>query len=71
MLQCSGQVGEQLWQATAKGLSNEQRCPDDWNVEEKAKNKVVLICLIQAVHLRRNRKNGPGSGMISAAGAAV
>lgn len=53
MLQCSSQVGEQIRQATAKRLSNEQRCPDDRNVEKKAENKVVLLgCLFQAVHLR-------------------
>ena len=71
MLQCGGQVGEQIRQAAAKRLSNEQRRPDDRDVEEKVKNKVVLICLLQAVHLRENKKSGPGSGMISAAGAAV
>lgn len=57
MLQCGGQVGEQIWQTTAKGLGDEQRRPDDRNVEEKAKNKVVLLgCLFQAVHLRIQSK---------------
>lgn len=52
MFQCGGQVGEQIRQTAAKGLSNEQRRPDDRNVEEKSKNKVVLLgCLFQAVHL--------------------
>lgn len=72
MLQCGGQVGEQIRQAAAKGLSNEQRRPDDRDVEKKTKNKVVLlICLLQAVHLRENKKSGPSNEMSSAAGAAV
>ena len=72
MLQCGGQVGEQIRQAAAKGLSNEQRRPDDRNIEKKAKDEVVLQgCLFQAVHLRENKKSGPGNGMMSAAGAAV
>lgn len=72
MLQCGGQVGEQIRQAVAKRLGNEQRRPDDWDVEEKAKNKVVLLgCLFQAVHLRENEKSGPGNEMSSAAGATV
>lgn len=72
MLQRGGQVGEQIRQAAAEGLSDEQRRPDDRDVEEKAKNKVVLQgCLFQAVHLRENKKSGPGNEMSSAAGAAV
>ena len=57
VLQCGGQVGEQIRQAVAKRLGNEQRRPDDWDVEEKANNKVVLLgCLFQAVHLRIQSK---------------
>lgn len=52
MLQCGSQVGEQIRQAAAQGLSNEQRRPDDRDVEKKTENKVVLLgCLFQAVHL--------------------
>ena len=71
MLQRGGQVGEQIRQAAAEGLSDEQRRPDDRDVETKTKNKVVLLgCLFQAVHLRENEKSGPGNEMSSAAGAA-
>lgn len=57
MLQCGSQVGEQIRQAAAKGLSNEQRRPDDRDVEKKTKNKVVLLgYLFQAVHLRIQSK---------------
>ena len=71
VLQCGGQVREQIRQAVTQGLGDEQRRPDDRDVKEKTKNKVVLICLLQAGHLREYRKSGPGSGIISAAGAAV
>ena len=72
MLQCGGQVGEHIWQTIAKGLGDEQRRPDDRDVEEKAKDEVVLLgCLFQAVHLRENKKSGPGNEMSSTAGAAV
>ena len=58
MLQCGGQVGEQIRQTAAHRLRNEQRCPDDWDVEEEAKNKVVLLgCWFQAVHLRIQSKS--------------
>ena len=56
MLQRGGQVGEQIRQTAAKGLCNEQRRPDDRDVKEKAKNIVVLICLLQAVHLHTQSK---------------
>lgn len=57
VFQRGGQVGEQIRQAAAKGLGDEQRRPDDRNIEEKTKNKVVLLgCLFQAVHLRIQSK---------------
>ena len=56
VLQCGGQVGDQVRQAAAQGLGDEQRRPDDRDVNEKAKNIVVLICLLQAVHLHTQSK---------------
>lgn len=57
MLQCGGQVGEQIRQTAAKGLGDEQRRPDDRDVEEKAKDEVVLLgCLFQAVHLQNSKE---------------
>ena len=38
VLQRGGQVGEQIRQTAAKGLCNEQRRPDDRDIEEKAQN---------------------------------
>ena len=38
VLQRGGQVGEQIRQTAAKGLCNEQRRPDDRDMEEKAQN---------------------------------
>ena len=38
VLQRGGQVGEQIRQTAAKGLGNEQRRPDDRDIEEKAQN---------------------------------
>ena len=56
MLQRGGQLGQQLRQAAAHRLCNEQRCPDDRKVEEKAQNQVALFgCLFQAIHLRENK----------------
>ena len=56
MLQRGGQLRQQLRQAAAHRLRNEQRCPDDRDVEEKAKDQVALLgCLFQAIHLRENK----------------
>ena len=38
MLQRGGQIREQIRQTAAKGLCNEQRRPDDRDMEEKAQN---------------------------------
>ena len=38
MLQRGGQIREQIRQTAAKGLCNEQRRPDDRDIEEKAQN---------------------------------
>ena len=65
MLQRGSQLGQKLRQAAAHRLRNEQRCPDDRDIEEKAQNQVALFgCLFQAIHLRENKIAVPSADRV-------